>query len=170
MSEQALYFSDNFFSAGKTDIYNEEKVVVGQLDLKSAFSSSVDVMDQNGKVMTTGHLKVFSNRWYVQQQDGQELGILRTRFAFFKKKFEYRTQNRGVYLIYSEAFSSEYTVLDEQEESVAKFEKVSGFFSSPVFRMNKNTEQLSHQELVTVVMGVNMINKRRRSSARGSHS
>ncbi len=40
-----LYFRDNFFNAGRTDIVNARREPAGKLDLKSAFGSSLDVLD-----------------------------------------------------------------------------------------------------------------------------
>ncbi len=43
-----VYFQDNFFSSGKTEIVDQNQQSLGELDLKSAFSSSVDVYDAAG--------------------------------------------------------------------------------------------------------------------------
>lgn len=165
---QSLYFSDNFFSAGLTDIFDENKQKVGSLDLKSAFSSSVDVLDADEKVLMKGSFPFFSRRWTVTNHQDREIGSLKQRFSFFTKRYEYEAHNRGIYRIESEAFSKEYTVLDDSDVVVAKFEKVSGFFESPMYRLSNHSENLQNQELVAVVMGVNMIIKRNRSNAANS--
>jgi hypothetical protein len=48
---------------------------------------------------------------------------------------------------------------------MARFEKVSGFFASPAYHLSKNNEKVSSEELIAVVMGINAIQKRRRSNA-----
>ncbi|MDN8590450.1 hypothetical protein Q0V21_16880 [Paenibacillus sp. 11B] len=47
-----LYFRDNFFNAGYTEIMNheQEQEQAGHLDLKSAFGSSLDVFDNSGLI------------------------------------------------------------------------------------------------------------------------
>jgi hypothetical protein len=47
---------------------------------------------------------------------------------------------------------------------VAKFEKISGFFSSPAFQLTNHSDQLSTEELIAVVMGVNAIQRRNSSN------
>ena len=66
------YFSDNFFSAGVTDIYNEEKEIVGQLDLKSAFSTSLVVRNNSGETLVQGRFPFLSNKWIVEDAGGSE--------------------------------------------------------------------------------------------------
>ncbi|QTN00656.1 hypothetical protein ERJ70_15980 [Sediminibacillus dalangtanensis] len=51
---ESIYFKDNFFSAGTTEIFNEDHEQIGLLDLKSAFSSGVDVMDKEGLIVIKG--------------------------------------------------------------------------------------------------------------------
>ncbi|WP_077615352.1 hypothetical protein [Caenibacillus caldisaponilyticus] len=75
--ETVLYFSDNFFSAGLTDIYNEKQEIVGQLNLKSIFSSSLEVLNESHEPVVTGRFSFFTNRWIVEDGHGRELGILR---------------------------------------------------------------------------------------------
>ncbi|MEX2416026.1 MAG: hypothetical protein WD424_07765 [Paenibacillaceae bacterium] len=43
------YFKDNFFSAGKTDIWNEQLESLGYLDLRGAFGSALEVYDAAGQ-------------------------------------------------------------------------------------------------------------------------
>ncbi|RAI92514.1 hypothetical protein DET54_110222 [Paenibacillus pabuli] len=83
-----LYFRDNFFNAGYTEIMNHEQERAGHLDLKSAFGSSLDVFDNSG-LICSGKFRMFSNRWDVTSADGREWGVLRARFSFFSKKYEY---------------------------------------------------------------------------------
>ncbi len=59
------YFKDNFFSAGKTDIWNEQMVSLGYLDLKSAFGSALEVYDAEGQHIHSGKFPLLSNKWDV---------------------------------------------------------------------------------------------------------
>ncbi|MFD1739240.1 hypothetical protein ACFSCX_22425 [Bacillus salitolerans] len=165
MSNEVLYVSDNFFSAGRTDIYNSDKVKIGELDLKSAFTSSLDVYDLDGNALLSGRFPFFSNKWMVTDQAGREIGELKAKFAFFSEKYEYYANAGESYRIESEAFSKLYQILDRNEKEVARFEKVSGFFSSPVFQLTNSTGHINSFELIAVVMGVNEIKKRRQSAA-----
>ena len=56
----ALYFRDNFFSSGMTEIMNDSGVTMGELDLKSAFSASLDVCDLSGRRLCSGKFPFFS--------------------------------------------------------------------------------------------------------------
>jgi uncharacterized protein YxjI len=165
MQPSEIYFTDNFFSAGITDIFNEQKDIIGALDLKSAFSSSVDVIDQSGKVVVKGRFPLFSRKWIVSDNAEHELGALKQRFSFFTKKYEYDTKQRGVYHIQSEALSREYCILNSQEEIIATFKRTNGIFASPTYCLTNHFEQISNEELIAVVMGVNMIRKRNNASA-----
>lgn len=160
-----IYFTDNFFSAGVTEMYNSDKEQVGSLDLRSAFSSSVDVLDLNGSVTMSGAFKFFSRKWFITNGAEQEIGELLQRFSFFAKKFEYEAYGRGTYRIESEAFSKDYEIYDQGDNLIAEFRKTSGFFASPAFSLTNHSEELSDEELVAVVMGVSMIHKRNSNSA-----
>jgi len=164
MNKNILYFKDNFFSAGRTDIYNEAKEIVGELDLRSAFSSGIDVLDSKGELMISGKFPMLGIKWRIYDSQKNELGSLGSRFSLFSKKFEYDANGRGVFTISSEAFSHEYEILDG-DIAVARFEKISGFFSSPAYQLKNDTDMLSNEELIAVVMGVNAIQKRQRSNA-----
>ena len=61
----ALIFRDNFFSAGMTEIQNEAGAPAGRLDLKSAFTSSLEVYDGSDRLVCTGKLPFFSRRWVI---------------------------------------------------------------------------------------------------------
>lgn len=160
-----LFFKDNFFSAGLTDIYNEKKEKIGSLDLKSAFSSKVDIVNLEGEMLTRGFFPVFSTKWKVVDNNENELGTLRQRVSFFSKKYEYITKNQVCYTIHSEALSKEYKINNQKGEVVAHFKRINGFFASPAFELLNSSEILTNEELITVVMGVNMITKRNNSSA-----
>lgn len=160
-----IYFSDNFFSAGLTEIYNSEKEQVGSLDLKSAFTSSIDVLDHNDSLVGSGGFKFFSRKWLVTNGEEDRIGELAQRFSFFTKKFSYEADGRDVYRIESGAFSRDYEIFDSSDELVAEFKKVSGFFESPTYCLNNYSDELSDYELIAVVMGVYMIHKQNNASA-----
>ncbi len=163
----AVYFKDNFFSAGRTEIFTAEKEKTGELDLKSMFSSSVEVFDENGKLVISGRFPFFSRKWEITNGNGEHLGQLKETMSLFKKTYEYITGSAEFYFIESPAFSMEYTVMDERKEQIAKFEKISGFFSSSAFKLTNQSERLTTEELIAVVMGVNAIQKRKRAAASG---
>ncbi|MCF6139250.1 hypothetical protein [Pseudalkalibacillus berkeleyi] len=165
MKSNAIYFSDNFFSAGKTSIYDENKGELGTLDLKSAFSSSLSVWDASNNLVVEGRFRFFTRKWFVTNATGHELGTLRQKWSFFTKKYEYETNGRGTYLIISEGFSKEYRVLNQNEQIVAHFEKKSNFFQSDAYKLTNNSDELSNEELVAMVMGITMIIKQNHSAA-----
>lgn len=165
-----LYFRDNFFNSGVTEILNEKEEKVGLLDLKSAFRSGIHVYGHNGELLCNGRFPFFSSKWGVTSADGGQLGVLRSRFTFFTKKFTYETEGRGNYEILSPAFSKEYEISDESGALVARFEQMSGWFSSGAFLLNNQSEYLDTYELVAVIMGMHAIQKRQRTAANsGSH-
>ncbi|KAA0549079.1 hypothetical protein FZW96_03970 [Bacillus sp. BGMRC 2118] len=165
---QDLYFSDNFFSSGKTEIYNETREKVGELDLKSAFSTSVEVANEKGEIVVTGKFPFLGMKWIVADYHGQKIGELKGSFSFLKKKYQYTTVNHGTYRIESEAFSRKYDIYDNHSTLVGSFEKISGFFSSPAFKLTNYSDLLSSHELIAVVMGVNNIQKRNSAAANSS--
>ncbi|NOU98855.1 hypothetical protein [Paenibacillus planticolens] len=160
-----LYFRDNFFNAGVTEILNEQEEEIGHLDLKSAFGSAIDVYGPKSELLCKGGFPFFSNRWEVTGANGEELGVLRSRFAFFTKKFTYETERRGSFEIISPAFSKEYEVTDDSGALVAHFEQVNGWFSSGAFRLSNHSQDLDSYELAAVIMGMHAIQKRQRSAA-----
>ena len=89
-----LYFKDNFFSSGITDIMDREGSVIGSLDLKSAFGSSLDVYNASGDPVCAGSFRFFSNKWNITGGNGEELGLLRMRMSFYEK-FEYDAGSRA---------------------------------------------------------------------------
>ncbi|MDR7000499.1 hypothetical protein [Neobacillus niacini] len=170
MNKNSLYFKDNFFSSGRTEVFNSLKEKVGELDLNSAFSSSIDVIEGDGKKIISGRFGFFSNKWRISDGSGQEIGILKQKLTFLAKKYEYNAYTRGIYTIEAEVFSRQYEVLDEQSNQVAKFEKVNGFFASPSYQLTNIDEKLSSAELIAVVMGVNAIQKRRKNNGAAAGS
>jgi len=159
MNNSVLYFKDNFFSTGITEIYNEAKEIVGVLDLKSTFTSGIDVLDSKGNIIVSGKFPMLGMKWRVYDNQDHELGSLKAKFSLFTKKFEYDAYGRGLFSITSEAFSKEYELF-ENDVVLAKFEKISGFFSSPAYQLTNSTERFTNEELIAVVMGVNAIQKR----------
>ena len=165
MGIQTLYVSDNFFSAGKTTIYNKGKEKVGEIDLKSAFTAGLDVLDLNGKTIVSGKFAFMSRKWIISNSFGEEIGRLKVKFAFFAKKYEYKTDDNRTFQIESEAFSNQYFIFDENENEIGRFEKISGFFSSPAFQLTSMDEGLNIFELIAIIMGVNAIQKAARNNA-----
>ncbi|MCA0972852.1 hypothetical protein LCM20_19905 [Halobacillus litoralis] len=162
--ERNVYFSDQFFSAGRTEIYNESRDRVGTLDLKSAFTSSVNIENQEGEVVIEAAFPFLSGRWSVSYPGGSELGSVKASFSFFSKRYCYET-DRGRFEIESPALSGEYTIYDESESTVAVFHKVSGFFQASAYELQNHSDSLATEELIAVVMGVNAIQKRRSNAA-----
>ncbi|MDQ6419641.1 hypothetical protein RB620_09380 [Paenibacillus sp. LHD-117] len=154
-----LYFSDRFFSAGTTDIMNEEGASVGTMDLESMLSASLSVYNSENALRFSGKFRVFSGKWEVLDGSGFEIGVLRARMSFFSKRYEYDAGSRGIYQIESPAFSNEYVILDENEAEIATFQKVSGWFEAGAFRLTNQSTLLDSYELIAVVMGVHSIQK-----------
>lgn len=152
-----LYFRDNFFNAGITEILSSEQEQVGYLDLKSSFGSSLDVYAEDHALLYQGKFRFFSAKWEISDGRGNSYGVLRSRFAFFEKKYTYETYGRGSYDIVSPAFSREYEVFDAYGSCVARFERVNGWFSSSAFHLWNDSDSLDTYELVAVIMGVNAI-------------
>ncbi|OCA84178.1 hypothetical protein A8F94_15775 [Bacillus sp. FJAT-27225] len=165
--DQTLYVSDTFFSAGRSDIFNEGKEKVGELDLKSAFSTSLDVLNSKGEIVYSGRFPFFSNKWEVSDSTGEEVGYLKARFAFFAQKYAYSTRFGRTFEIESEALSNLYIVNDESEQEVGRFEKINGFFSAPAFQVTSLEGGPEPFELIAVVMGVNELQK---ASRRRTHN
>ena len=160
-----LFFKDNFFNAGTTEVMNEAGEMVGSVDLKSAFGSSLDVYDESGMKVCGGSFRFFSNKWVVSDRNDEELGVLRMRMSFFTKRYEYDAGERGVYEITSPAFSKEYEVLNEGGETAARFNRISGWLQSGAFHLENNSLHLGDWELIAMVMGVHAIQKRANNSA-----
>ncbi|RHW38950.1 hypothetical protein D1B31_13325 [Neobacillus notoginsengisoli] len=169
MEKQTLIVSDNFFSTGSTDIFNEAEEKVGVIDLKSMFTAELDVLNLDGKVIVNGRFPFLSRRWIVTDSEGREMGELRARFAFFSKRYEYSTSDGRIFEIESEAFSSLYLVYDENRNEAGRFEKISGFFSSAAFQLTSFDNGLDIYEFIAVVMGVNAIQKAERNTRHGAH-
>ena len=71
--------------------------------------------------------------------------------SFFSKKFEYDAGGRGIYEINSPAFSQEYVIQRENEgETVATFERTSGWLHSGAYCLENYSTQLGDYELVAV--------------------
>ncbi|MDF2653221.1 MAG: hypothetical protein K0Q73_9026 [Paenibacillus sp.] len=160
-----LYFRDNFFNTGVTEILDEQGKNVGHIDLKSSFGSTIEVYGHNGQLLCKGSFPIFSSKWEVTGADGGQLGVLRSRIALFTKKFTYETKGQGSYEIISPVFSKEYEISDDSGALVARFEQVNGWFSSGAFLLNNQSEYLDTYELVAVIMGMHAIQKRQNAGA-----
>lgn len=159
-----LYFRDNFFNAGFTEILDSQEKNIGHLDLKSSFGSAIDVYDVNDRLLFKGGFPFFLGKWEISNPDGSLAGVLRSRFTLFAKKFTYETEGRGSYDITSPAFSKEYDISDSSGALVAQFEKVNGWFSSGAFTLRNQCDDLDSYELVAVIMGMHAIQKRQDAS------
>jgi uncharacterized protein YxjI len=162
--EMNLYFRDNFFNAGFTEILDSQAKNIGHLDLKSSFGSAIDVFGLNDQLLYKGGFPFFSGKWEISNPDGSLVGVLRSRFTMFSKKFTYETEGRGSYDITSPAFSKEYEVSDSSGSLVANFEKVNGWLSSGAFTLRNQSADLDSYELVAVIMGMHAIQKRQDAS------
>ncbi|MFS0636932.1 hypothetical protein AB1K84_13610 [Mesobacillus foraminis] len=167
--ENTVYFADNLFSAGRTEIYNQSQEKVGELNLKSAFTSSMSVENSMGETVVEGAFPFLSGKWVITKPEGTELGKVSASFSLFTKRYYY-TAIDGRYEIESPAFSKEYTILNQGKEEVATFKKVNGLFQAAAYELKKVPDSLLTEELIAVVMGVNEIEKRRRNSSAGTGS
>lgn len=170
MNDHTLYFKDNFFSSGRTEIFNSSREKVGALDLKSAFSSSVDVLDRDDNIVMTGKFTFFSNKWRIYNAYEKEIGVLSGKLSFLSMKYEYVSDGNGTYQIKGEPFSRQYEIMDEDSNTIGRFEKVNGFFASTAYQLNNFNEKFRNEELIAVIMGVNAISKRRRSNGAAANN
>ncbi|WP_121640974.1 hypothetical protein [Virgibacillus sp. Bac330] len=160
--ENKIYIEDNFFSSGKTSIKNSRNERIGDLDLKTAFSTSITVYDIHNRELAAGKFKhFFSSNWLVSSS-GEIQGTLKANWFSFAKKYTYTTHNRGhQYTITSPVLSKSFTIMDERYQDVATFTRVNSFFSSPAYELTNLTDQLSTEEFIVVVMGINAMEKNR---------
>ena len=168
MEYRSLYFSDSFFSFGHKNIYTSDEQIIGKLDLKSAFTSTIDVLDLKGNIMVSGKFPLFSNRWIITNHKGDELGFVRARFSFFAKKYEYTAHGRGIFRIDTESFLKKYEIFSEKGNRVGLFKKVNAMLSSPAYELTQTSRDIEINEMIAVVMGVNAIHKRSHSAAKSS--
>jgi uncharacterized protein YxjI len=160
-----LYFKDNFFNSGITDILGEQQEDLGGIDLRSAFGSALDIYDPKGSLIYSGKFPLLSNKWEIFNGNEEEIGRVFHRLAFFSKRFEYEAYGRGSFEINSPAFSREYEVSDEAGNIVARFYQVNGWFTADAYCLENHSDLLNSYELIAVVMGMNEIQKRHRSAA-----
>ncbi|PLT44246.1 hypothetical protein NYE40_03850 [Paenibacillus sp. FSL W8-1187] len=154
-----LYFRDNFFSSGETEIMDASGRPIGKVDLRSAFGSSLEIFGAAGESLYEGRFLAFSSKWRVLQAGGEEIGQLRWRMAFFSKRFEYDSYGRGVYQLTSPAMSKEYEIADEDGRIVGRFERVSGWMSAGAFRLECGECQVPPLEWAAVILGMNAMQK-----------
>lgn len=165
--ENKIYIEDNFFSSGKTVIKNSRNERIGDLDLKTAFSTSITVYDIHNNELAEGKFKrLLSSNWVVSSS-GEILGTLKANWFSFAKKFTYSTQRGHQYTITSPVLSKSFTILDEQYQDVATFTRVNSFFSSPAYELTNFTDQLSTEEFIVVVMGINAMEKNQTAATIG---
>jgi len=154
-----LYFKDNFFNAGETSIMDASGASAGTLHLQSMFSATLSVYSSNNALIYSGKFRFFSSKWEVQDAADSIIGVLRSRFTFFSKRYEYDAGERGIFQIESPAFSYVYTITDVSGKEVASFEKTSTWLQSGAFRLHNLSTELDSYELIAVVMGVHSIQK-----------
>jgi hypothetical protein len=164
MDAAKVYFNDNFFSSGETDIKDEREWKIGSLDLHSMFNSGITVKDALGKTMSRGKFRTFSNVWIVYDGTEREMGLLKAKFAFFSKRYAYESVRAGELYIESPAFSKEYEITTPAGDTAAQFRKISGIFAAGAFELTNRTE-LPMEEMIAVVMGVHAIQKRQQNAA-----
>ncbi|MCM3781397.1 hypothetical protein M3231_00270 [Neobacillus mesonae] len=160
-----LYFRDNFFSSGLTDIVDGTGNEAGSIDLKSAFGTSLDIYSSSRDLLYSGKFRTFSSKWNVHDPRGEIIGIVRAKMSFFTKKFEYHAGSRGIFFISSPAFSKEYTIEDESGKLAASFTRTSGFFGPGSYRLDNRSHDMDSYEWIAVVMGVHSIQARQAQAA-----
>lgn len=163
MDSRTVYFSDRFLSTGLTDIRDERNEKMGELDLQSMFSAGIHVLNKEGSMVYSGKFRFFSNAWLVMNHNGDEIGVLKAKWAFFKRQYSYKGP-QGELRIEAPAFSKEYTVTTLDGDAVAEFAKTDGMFSPGAFALT-NRSSVPMEELILVVMGVHAIQKRQNSAA-----
>ncbi|MDQ0269451.1 hypothetical protein [Cytobacillus purgationiresistens] len=167
--DKTIYFQDNFFSSGLTDIHNKDYIKVGLLDLKTAFSRKVSVLDLESKETMKGmFLHFLSRKWRVVDPHGTEQGLVQQKLFTFSKAFDYHKANGQHYRIESPIFSREYTIYDDTDQIIARFYRVSSFLSVPAFKLENHSNSLNTAELIIVIMGVNAIQKNNNNGAASS--
>jgi uncharacterized protein YxjI len=159
-----LYFKDNFFNSGQTDILGEQQERLGEVDLRSAFGTSLDIFDWNGSQLFSGKFPLLSNKWRIFNANEEEIGMVCYRFAFFAKRFEYEAYGKGSFEITSPAFSREYEICNEAGSIIASFHQVNGWFSADAYCLENHSEALDSYELIAVIKGMHEIQKRHRSA------
>lgn len=153
-----LYFKDNFFSNGVTEIMDESGTEVGSLDLKSAFSPSVDVYGRSGELFYKGRLETIApyRRWKILDANKEEIGELRSKFSWKGRIFEYDAGRRGVYGIRA-PFSLEGFAITENDQKIASYAKINGWLSPNAYVLRSPSLRIEPYEWVAVVMGVSAL-------------
>lgn len=161
MSETVIYLRDTFFSVGETEVLAENQEIIGILDLPSMLTADVSYKGENSEDIYSGHFPFLSSKWIVEKND-TEIGRLVREFTFFSKKYVYYRSDNKSFHIKGEAFSKEYLIYNGENDLTAQFDKVSGWFESAAYRLTNFSNELSNEELILAIMGVNAIEKKRR--------
>ncbi|MBP2000748.1 uncharacterized protein YxjI [Paenibacillus shirakamiensis] len=160
-----LYFRDNFFNAGRTEIMNEAGQPAGSVDLRSTFGSALDIYDYTGSIVCSGKLRFMANRWDLTAPSGSPLGTVRERLSFLSKRYEYDAgEGRGVYEITCPLFSKEYSIVSMTGDVVARFIQTSRWLESGAYCLQNGSQLLDEYVLVGVVMGVHTMQKNTQGS------
>jgi len=163
-----FYFRDNFFNAGRTEILNDRNDPVGEVDLRSAFGSSLEVFGEDGRPLYGGKFRPLSNKWRVTDAGGEECGLLRHRMSFMSKRYEYDRYGIGIFEITSPAFSRDYEIRDEKGALAGSFKRINGWFQSSAYRLTVHDGRIGGYEWITVIMGMHEIQKRHQDSGAGT--
>lgn len=122
------------------------------------------MLDRDDKIVMTGKFTFFSNKWRIYNAYEKEIGVHSGKLSFLSMKYEYVSGGNGTYQIKGEPFSRQYEIIDEDSNTIGRFEKVNGFFASTAYQLINFNEKFTNEELIAVIMGVNAISKRRRSN------
>ncbi len=160
-----VYFEGNFFSTGNTRIFNEQKQEIGSIRLKRIGNSMVEIYDQAGNLLLRGKLGIWSHRWFVYDGEGKKIGVLKSNFPFFPKKYDYLSlQEEAHFILKPPYLGSECGIFDKTGKEVAHFERRDDLFDEPVY-MLENHSPVTMQELVMMIRGACTMQKRHRSAA-----
>ncbi|MCM3749779.1 hypothetical protein M3223_20805 [Paenibacillus pasadenensis] len=160
-----LYFKDNFFSIGTTDIMDSAGAPIGLVDLKVASNSTLEVFGANKESLYVGKFPFFSSKWTVLDAKEKELGKLYAKMALFNKRYEYDSNGRGLYRLSSFAHTSDYEITNDEGAIIATFKKTSGWLSPSAYRLNCKDSRIDPMEWVAVILGMNQIQKRQSAAA-----
>jgi|GEM_PF-1245206 len=154
-----LYFNERTWTKGLSDILNSKGEKVGVIDLKSAWTSSIAIYDASDALICTGNFRTFSLKWDVKDAKGKNMGTIRDSSSFFKRKYQYETEGRGVYTIEIAPFMGACTVVDAYRSIAATFQQINGWLQADAFRLRNHSPWLNHYELIAIIFGMHQINK-----------
>ncbi|KMK75277.1 hypothetical protein [Alkalihalobacillus pseudalcaliphilus] len=158
--EHVVYFREKFFSRGITEILDKDNHKIGYLELKSGFRTRASILDENQREMMRGELKGFTSKWLMEDYQGQELGYVKQNYWSWNKKYHYnKAQDDQAYLFQAPVFSEAYQIQDGDGQVVGEVKRVSFFFSAPAYELTNRSLELSTEELILAITGVNALNR-----------